>query len=232
MKAKIHVSCLSTGETPHTKQGRWNHDDHPHQCRPTTCRQRQSGNAALGDGSRSIRVYHRIWFIRKPSVDMQLWRECLLGHSSRIYWQSQSEKHPVESWNEETCRKIVNAAIGIEIPYDVISYRPWIISRKVAKQYRMDQVFLLVILIAYKNIKRTNQVPTVPAMLLTPFLQLEDLDSILALAMSTTWHINWQQCIMDGEGTACWTAMSTTDDKLPWSIPNRAWRTESRYLVC
>ncbi|ODM15826.1 hypothetical protein SI65_08666 [Aspergillus cristatus] len=53
-----------------------------------------------------------------------------------------AERHPIESWNEDTCRRIVNAAIGTEIPYDVISYRPWLISRKVAKQYRKGRVFL------------------------------------------------------------------------------------------
>lgn len=49
----------------------------------------------------------------------------------------------------------------------------------------------------------TDQILTVPAMLHTLSLQLEDLDSTLALVMSTTWHTNWQQCIMDGEETAC-----------------------------
>lgn len=50
--------------------------------------------------------------------------------------------HPAETWNEVTCRRIVDAAIGTKIPYDVISYRPWAISRKVAKQYRKGRVFL------------------------------------------------------------------------------------------
>ncbi|OJJ33796.1 hypothetical protein ASPWEDRAFT_69580 [Aspergillus wentii DTO 134E9] len=53
-----------------------------------------------------------------------------------------STKHPVESWNEELCRKTVNAAIGRDTPYDVLSYRPWILSRKVAKSYRSGRVFL------------------------------------------------------------------------------------------
>ncbi|KAB8207004.1 FAD binding domain-containing protein [Aspergillus parasiticus] len=53
-----------------------------------------------------------------------------------------STKHPVGSWNESLCRKVVNAAIGTNVPYDVLSYRPWILSRKVAKAYRVNRVFL------------------------------------------------------------------------------------------
>ncbi|KAJ5095219.1 hypothetical protein N7532_007510 [Penicillium argentinense] len=52
------------------------------------------------------------------------------------------EKHPVESWNEEHCRKVVNAAIGTQVPYSILSYRPWILSRKAAHSYRDGQVFL------------------------------------------------------------------------------------------
>ncbi|OGM49419.1 hypothetical protein ABOM_003498 [Aspergillus bombycis] len=53
-----------------------------------------------------------------------------------------SKKWPVESWNEEHCRKVVDAAIGAKTKYDVLSYRPWILSRKVAKSYRDGGVFL------------------------------------------------------------------------------------------
>ncbi|KAJ5570413.1 uncharacterized protein N7459_009843 [Penicillium hispanicum] len=52
------------------------------------------------------------------------------------------EKHPVESWNEGHCRKVVDAAIGAKVPYDVLSYRPWVLSRKVAHSYRIGNVFL------------------------------------------------------------------------------------------
>ncbi|KAL5046450.1 hypothetical protein BDW71DRAFT_207519 [Aspergillus fruticulosus] len=51
-------------------------------------------------------------------------------------------KNPVESWNEALCRKTVNAAIGKEVQYNVLSFRPWILSRKVAKEYRVGRVFL------------------------------------------------------------------------------------------
>ncbi|CAI7595600.1 unnamed protein product [Penicillium pancosmium] len=53
-----------------------------------------------------------------------------------------SEKHPVDSWNEEHCRKVVDAAFGVSIPYDVLSFRPWLLSRKVAHSYRAGNVFL------------------------------------------------------------------------------------------
>ncbi|PYH46446.1 3-propionate hydroxylase [Aspergillus saccharolyticus JOP 1030-1] len=53
-----------------------------------------------------------------------------------------AQKHPVESWNETLCRKIVDAAIGTHIPYDVLSYRPWVLSRKVARSYRINRVLL------------------------------------------------------------------------------------------
>ncbi|KAL4922061.1 FAD binding domain-containing protein [Aspergillus aurantiobrunneus] len=53
-----------------------------------------------------------------------------------------SKKHPVDSWDESLCRKAVNAAIGKDVKYDVLSYRPWILSRKVANEYRVGRVFL------------------------------------------------------------------------------------------
>ncbi|KAJ5745501.1 hypothetical protein N7520_010683 [Penicillium odoratum] len=53
-----------------------------------------------------------------------------------------SEKYPVESWDEKHCREVIDAAIGVKLPYDVLSYRPWILSQKVAQSYRMGQVFL------------------------------------------------------------------------------------------
>lgn len=48
----------------------------------------------------------------------------------------------VESWNEELCRKTVTAAIGRPIPFDILSHRPWILSRKVSKRYQVGNIFL------------------------------------------------------------------------------------------
>ncbi|KAK9792807.1 putative FAD-binding domain-containing protein [Seiridium cardinale] len=53
-----------------------------------------------------------------------------------------SEKHPVKFWTKELSRKVVTAAIGTDIPFEVLSYRPWVLSRKVANQYRIGNVFL------------------------------------------------------------------------------------------
>ncbi|KAK7890763.1 hypothetical protein LTR67_007972 [Exophiala xenobiotica] len=51
-------------------------------------------------------------------------------------------KRPVESWNQELCRQTILSAIGTDVPFDILSYRPWIFRRKVAKSYRAGNVFL------------------------------------------------------------------------------------------
>ncbi|KIW10485.1 hypothetical protein PV08_11449 [Exophiala spinifera] len=51
-------------------------------------------------------------------------------------------KQPVESWNEDVCRQTVTSAIGKDISFDILSYRPWVLSRKVARSYRQGNVFL------------------------------------------------------------------------------------------
>ncbi|KAI1842426.1 hypothetical protein JX265_010416 [Neoarthrinium moseri] len=53
-----------------------------------------------------------------------------------------STKHPVETWTEELSRSVVTAAIGADVSFKVLSYRPWILSRKVANQYRVGNIFL------------------------------------------------------------------------------------------
>ncbi|KAL4807431.1 FAD binding domain-containing protein [Aspergillus unguis] len=53
-----------------------------------------------------------------------------------------SEKRPVESWNEEHCRQVVTTALGCKADFDILSFRPWILSRKVAKSYQQGRVFL------------------------------------------------------------------------------------------
>lgn len=54
----------------------------------------------------------------------------------------QADKYPAECWNQELCRKFVVSALGVEAPFEVLSYRPWLLSRKVAKSYRSGNVFL------------------------------------------------------------------------------------------
>ena len=53
-----------------------------------------------------------------------------------------AEKFPVERWNQELCRQVVVGALGTEVPFDILSYRPWLLSRKVAKSYRLGNTFL------------------------------------------------------------------------------------------
>ncbi|KAJ4387265.1 hypothetical protein N0V93_007854 [Gnomoniopsis smithogilvyi] len=54
-----------------------------------------------------------------------------------------SERYPVESWTEDIARATVRSAIGRDdVPFDVLSYRPWILSRKVSEQYHVGNVFL------------------------------------------------------------------------------------------
>ncbi|KAK7433616.1 FAD binding domain-containing protein [Colletotrichum acutatum] len=54
-----------------------------------------------------------------------------------------SKRHPVESWTEELAHATVSAAIGQGIPIRIMSFRPWVLSRKVAKEYRRGNVFLV-----------------------------------------------------------------------------------------
>ncbi|KAJ2900058.1 hypothetical protein MKZ38_002676 [Zalerion maritima] len=56
---------------------------------------------------------------------------------------NQSMKHPAETWNQELCRQTVSAAIAQDIPFEILSYRPWVLSRKVANQYSRGNVFLV-----------------------------------------------------------------------------------------
>ncbi|KAF2664156.1 FAD binding domain-containing protein [Microthyrium microscopicum] len=49
---------------------------------------------------------------------------------------------PLEDWNEQRCRQIVDKAIGKQITYDILGFRPWTLSRKVAKDYRKGNVLL------------------------------------------------------------------------------------------
>lgn len=55
---------------------------------------------------------------------------------------TQSNKHPAEAWSEDLARATVTAAIGKDIPFKILSYRPWVLSRKVAKEYRRGNTFL------------------------------------------------------------------------------------------
>lgn len=53
-----------------------------------------------------------------------------------------ADKHPIKTWSEELCRKVLAGAIGKDISPRILSYRPWILSRKVANVYGRGNVFL------------------------------------------------------------------------------------------
>jgi hypothetical protein len=53
-----------------------------------------------------------------------------------------SEKYPQEAWSEDLCKEVLTGAIGQSHSAKILSYRPWILSRRVAKSYRRGNVFL------------------------------------------------------------------------------------------
>lgn len=54
----------------------------------------------------------------------------------------QSTRWPVEKWTEQHAHDVVMATIGKQIPIEVLSFRPWVLSRKVAEIYQDGRVFL------------------------------------------------------------------------------------------
>ncbi|TDZ60841.1 Tetracenomycin polyketide synthesis hydroxylase TcmG [Colletotrichum trifolii] len=51
-------------------------------------------------------------------------------------------RHPAEAWSEELARSTVSAAIGQDVPLEILSFRPWVLRRRVAKQYQYGNTFL------------------------------------------------------------------------------------------
>ncbi|KAJ5162604.1 Monooxygenase FAD-binding [Penicillium coprophilum] len=55
------------------------------------------------------------------------------------------EEHPVESWTEDMCRAKIRGAIGKDdVPFDILSYRPWVFRRQVAFTFQERNIFLWV----------------------------------------------------------------------------------------
>ncbi|KAG0158527.1 hypothetical protein PDIDSM_6042 [Penicillium digitatum] len=53
------------------------------------------------------------------------------------------KQHPVESWTEEICRAKIRGAIGTaDVPFEVLSCRPWVFRRQVAVTFQAGNVFL------------------------------------------------------------------------------------------
>lgn len=51
-------------------------------------------------------------------------------------------QQPLESWTEEMCRAKIRAAIGQDIPFDILSFRPWVFRRQIATTFQKGNVFL------------------------------------------------------------------------------------------
>jgi len=65
-----------------------------------------------------------------------------LGGNQALICNFDAEKHPSSSWNEDLCLRILRAAVGKSVDIKVLSWRPWILSRKVANKYRVGSIFL------------------------------------------------------------------------------------------
>lgn len=53
------------------------------------------------------------------------------------------EQHPVESWTEGMCKAKIRSAIGKDdVPFDILSYRPWVFRRQVAFTFQEGNIFL------------------------------------------------------------------------------------------
>lgn len=65
-----------------------------------------------------------------------------LGRNLVLLCNFDPEKQPVGTWTEDLCLKLVKAAIGPATPIQIQSWRPWALSRQVAKSYRTGNVFL------------------------------------------------------------------------------------------
>ncbi|TDZ32890.1 putative polyketide hydroxylase [Colletotrichum spinosum] len=55
---------------------------------------------------------------------------------------SKPNRHPAEAWSEELARSTVSAAIGQDVPLEILSFRPWVLRRRVAKKYQHGNTFL------------------------------------------------------------------------------------------
>lgn len=53
------------------------------------------------------------------------------------------KQNPVETWTEELCRAKIRGAIGKDdVPFDILSFRPWVFRRQVARTFQEGNIFL------------------------------------------------------------------------------------------
>jgi 2-polyprenyl-6-methoxyphenol hydroxylase-like FAD-dependent oxidoreductase len=53
------------------------------------------------------------------------------------------KQHPVDLWTEDMCRAKIRGAIGKDdVPFDILSFRPWVFRRQVAVTFQEGNIFL------------------------------------------------------------------------------------------
>ncbi|KAL4745610.1 hypothetical protein BDW72DRAFT_186380 [Aspergillus terricola var. indicus] len=57
--------------------------------------------------------------------------------------QVDTNKQPIESWTDDLCRAKIQAAIGQETPFDILSVRPWVFRRQIAQTFQKGNIFLV-----------------------------------------------------------------------------------------
>ncbi|EXK80768.1 hypothetical protein FOQG_14714 [Fusarium oxysporum f. sp. raphani 54005] len=80
------------------------------------------------------------WFFRSPVSGFTI--ACNLSGNAVLNTHFDFDKYPVDMWNKDLCQQVLKGAIGKDMSPKVLSYRPWILSQKVAKAYREGNVFL------------------------------------------------------------------------------------------
>lgn len=54
-------------------------------------------------------------------------------------------KQPIDSWTDDMSRDKIRAAIGQDIPFDILSVRPWVFRRQIAETFQKGNIFLYVL---------------------------------------------------------------------------------------
>jgi hypothetical protein len=65
-----------------------------------------------------------------------------LGDTQVHISEVDTAEYPVESWTEEMCRAKVRAAIGQDVSFDILSFRPWVFRRQIAKTFQKGNILL------------------------------------------------------------------------------------------
>jgi 2-polyprenyl-6-methoxyphenol hydroxylase-like FAD-dependent oxidoreductase len=66
-----------------------------------------------------------------------------LAHKQVIIHNFDPRAQLLSSWNEATCRQLVEIALGAKLPFTIDSFRPWELQSKIASSYRHGNCFLV-----------------------------------------------------------------------------------------